>query len=158
MDWNAIKTEYVTTDTSYRKLAQKYGVSCTQICNRAQKDSWVKAREQFLSKTYAKTVEKISSDHVRKAAKVQSIADKLLAKIERAVDSLPDGEMTTKEFRQISASLKDIKDIQMIKSDADIREQEARIANLKRQAEQEDDESGEVRIIFEKEEQKSWAE
>ena len=30
-DWQAIKTEYITTDTSYRKLAEKYGVSRVQI-------------------------------------------------------------------------------------------------------------------------------
>ena len=32
-DWQAIKTEYITTDTSYRKLAQKYGISHVQIGN-----------------------------------------------------------------------------------------------------------------------------
>ena len=30
-DWQAIKTEYITTDTSYRKLAQKYGVQASVI-------------------------------------------------------------------------------------------------------------------------------
>ena len=33
-DWQAIKTEYITTDTSYRKLAQKHGVSYQAICHR----------------------------------------------------------------------------------------------------------------------------
>ena len=30
-DWLKIKTEYITTDISYRKLAEKYGVSNTVI-------------------------------------------------------------------------------------------------------------------------------
>ena len=44
----------------------------------------------------------------------------------------------TQALKHITSALKDIKDIQMIKSDADLREQEARIANLRRQAEKDD--------------------
>ena len=31
-DWQAIKTEYITTDTSYRKLSQKYDIGYQAIC------------------------------------------------------------------------------------------------------------------------------
>jgi hypothetical protein len=30
-NWNEIKTEYITTDTSYRELSQKYGVRGFEI-------------------------------------------------------------------------------------------------------------------------------
>jgi hypothetical protein len=40
-------------------------------------------------------------------------------------------------MKHISGVLKDIKEIQMIRSEADMREQEARIANLRKQAESE---------------------
>lgn len=40
----------------------------------------------------------------------------------------------TQEMKHISGVLKDVKDILMIKSEADMREQEARIANLRKQA------------------------
>ena len=78
-DWQAIKTEYITTDTSYRKLAQKYGVSTTQICNVGRDEKWVEQREQYLNKTTAKTLEKISQQEANRAAKIHSVADKLLA-------------------------------------------------------------------------------
>ena len=34
-DWNKIKTAYLTSDTSYRKLDQKYGVNATTIAKKA---------------------------------------------------------------------------------------------------------------------------
>ena len=45
-DWQAIKTEYITTQTSYRKLAQKYGVSRVQIGNVGRDEKWVELRRQ----------------------------------------------------------------------------------------------------------------
>ena len=144
MDWNAIKTEYITTDTSYRKLAAKYGVHYTVIGAKARKDGWVDERKRFADKTISKTIDKISNAQASRAAKLQTVADKLLSKIEKAVDALEDNALETQQFRQIAASLKDIKDIQMIRSEADMREQEARIANLQKQTAVADDGDGKV--------------
>ena len=144
MDWNAIKTEYITTDTSYRKLAKKYGLNHTAIGVRASKEDWVGEKERFNNKAITKTLEKLSSAQANRASRLQTVADKLLNKIELAVDALEDDALETQQFRQIAASLKDIKDIQMIRSDADMREQEARIANLQRQSAVADDNDGKV--------------
>ena len=148
MDWNSIKTEYITTDTSYRKLAKKYGINHTAIAVKAGKEDWVGERERFNSKAIAKTLEKISSSQANRAARLQTVADKLLNKIERAVDALEDDAIETQQYRQIAASLKDIKDIQMIRSDADIREQEARIAHLQRQSAVQEDNSSAYGIVL----------
>ena len=43
-DWLKIKTEYITTDTSYRKLAEKYGVHYQTICSRSKAEGWVLLR------------------------------------------------------------------------------------------------------------------
>lgn len=132
MDWNAIKQEYITTETSYRKLAKKYGLSQTAVGTKASEEGWVKEREKFLEKTLSKTLTIISKDNAKRAARLHNVADKVLDKIEKLVDTI---EGDTSAFRQIAATLKDIKDIQMIKSDADLREQEARIAKLNKDAE-----------------------
>ena len=87
-DWQAIKTEYITTDTSYRKLAQKYGVSTTQICNVGRDEGWVELREQHLNKTVAKTIEKIGNKQVDKMARIDKLTDKLLDKLEKAISEL----------------------------------------------------------------------
>ena len=145
-DWQTIKTEYITTDTSYRKLAQKYGVSATQICNVGRDEKWVEQREQFLSKTTAKTLEKISQQEANRAAKIHSVADKLLLKIEAIVES---GELLdTKGIRALTAAVKDLKEIQSVRSDLDKQEQEARIANLRKQADKEDDNKEPIQVII----------
>lgn len=139
-DWQAIKTEYITTDISYRKLAQKHGVGESTLFAKASKEKWVEAKEQHQNKTIAKTINAIGTAQAQRAARLQTVADKLLGKIEAAVDNF-DMEvlfMDKQALRQITGALKDIKDIQMIKSDADLREQEARIEKLRREAERED--------------------
>lgn len=145
-DWQAIKTEYITTDTSYRKLAQKYGISTTQICNVGRDEKWVEQREQFLNKTTAKTLEKISQQEADRAAKIHNVADKLLLKIEALVDS--GRSMDTKGIRALTAAVKDLKEIQCIRSDLDRKEQEARIANLRKAAEKDDDTADVIEVVF----------
>ena len=145
-DWQAIKTEYITTDTSYRKLAQKYGVSTTQICNVGRDEKWVEQREQFLNKTTAKTIEKISQQEANRAAKIHSVADKLLAKIEALVDA--DDALDTKGIRALTAAVKDLKEIQSVRSDLDRQEQQARIDNLRKQADKDEDKTEEIEVIF----------
>ena len=145
-DWQAIKTEYITTNTSYRKLAEKYGVSTTQICNVGREEKWVEQREQYLNKTAAKTLERISQQEANRAAKIHSVADKLLLKIEAMVDS--ERPLDTKGIRALTAAVKDLKEIQSVKSDLDKQEQRARIANLQKQAKKEENETDVIEVVF----------
>ena len=147
-DWNKIKTEYLTSDTSYRKLAQKYGVNATTIAKKASKEGWVSQREQQANRTLSKTLTAVSNRQGSRAARLQKVADKLLNKIEAAVDDYNMAVLLVdrQSLRQITGALKDIKDIQMIRSEADLREQEARIAKLLKEAERED--SGPNKVVI----------
>lgn len=131
-DWQAIKTEYITTDTTYRKLAEKYGVSRVQIGNVGKKENWVEQRRHHLDRTFTKTVAAVESAKVKRAEKVQSVADKLLSKIEAIADS--DRVLMAKDIRSLTAAAKDLKDILVGKSELDEQEQKARIAVLNRNA------------------------
>ena len=150
-DWNKIKTEYLTSDTSYRKLAQKYGVNATTIAKKASKEDWVSQRQQQANRTLSKTLTAVSNRQVNRAARLQEVADKLLNKIEAAVDDYNMEALLVdrQSLRQITGALKDIKDIQMIRSEADLREQDARIAKLLKEAEREDNGPNKVVIQIE---------
>ena len=176
-DWNAIRQEYITDESSsYRKLAEKYGVSVDAIYKRSKAENWQEQRKQLKDKTLTKSIEKISNQRADKMARVMDITDKLLDKLERAVDELdihlvtkaikvkeieynndlrpdkPTKETITETekilesrlivdragLKAIASSLRDIKEIQMLKSELDKQEQEARIANLRRQADKDD--------------------
>jgi superfamily II DNA or RNA helicase len=148
-DWQKIKTEYITTDTSYRKLAQKHGVVYSAIGEKARLEGWVEQREQFRNETLTKTMNTISNKQVDRAAKLISVADLLLDKVKSLVESDSEVLIDTQNLKHISGVLKDIKEVQMIRSDADMREQEARIANLRKQAEADNTNTEPVRVVIE---------
>ncbi len=147
-DWQKIKTEYITTDTSYRKLAQKHGVHYNAIANRAKQEGWISQRNQYCDRTVTETVNAISNKQVDRAANLISVSDLLLAKVKSLLETDAEVLTDTQSMKHISGVLKDIKEIQMIRSDADMREQEARIANLRKQAEKEDNQSKDVTITI----------
>ena len=148
-DWKAIKTEYITTNTSYRKLAQKYGVNYRTICVRSKQEGWIEQREQHINKVTTKTLDAISNKQVDRAANLISVSDLLLAKVKSLLETDAEVLCDTQSLKHISGVLKDIKEVQMIKSDADLREQEARIANLRKQAEKDEGNAEPVRVIIE---------
>lgn len=149
-----MKTEYVTTDTSYRKLAEKYNVSPTCVYAKGKQEGWVAEREQYQRNSYAKALETITKSQTDRVKRLQTITDKILNKIEKSVELMDEADLQA--FRQITATLKDIKEIQMLKSEADMREQEARIAKLRKESEEEDKETT-VIVQFD-DDTKKWSE
>lgn len=148
-NWQEIKTEYITTDTSYRKLAQKYGVHYNAIANRAKQEGWISQRNQYCDSTVTKAVDAISTKQVDRAANLVYVADILLGKVKSLLETDSEVLNDTQSMKHISGVLKDIKEIQMIRSEADMREQEARIANLRKQAEKEESLNKDVTITIE---------
>ena len=133
MDWKKIKAEYIAGGTSYRKLAEKYGVSRSKLQAKATREKWVDLQSQAKAKTESKIVDSISDQEAKKAVDIIDVADKLLEKIGTLVEMVGDAD----SIKKLTSAIKDLKDIKGIKSDADMREQEARIAKLQKEAEDE---------------------
>ena len=187
MDWNTIRNEYISDESSsYRKLAKKYGVSLTAITKRSKEEDWIGQRKQLKDKTITKSIEKLSQKTADKLSRVSDLTDKLLDKLEQAIEELdiqlykdvvkvkeieyknnkrpdkPTKEIIHEEekviecktivdrsgLKAIASSLRDIKEIQMLKSELDKQEQEARIAKLRREAEREDDSINEIEVVL----------
>ena len=185
-DWKAIKTEYITTQTSYRKLAQKYGIHYKVISERGKDEKWVELRSQYQDKTLTKTLDKISDKQSDKMARIDQLTDKLLDKLEQAIEELdlqlakhtdktktieykndlrpdkPTREVVHEEekllevksivdrqgLKQIASALRDIKEVKMLRSELDRQEQEARIANLRRQVDKDEEDSSVIEVVF----------
>ena len=151
IDWREVQAEYITDpNSSYRKLAKKYGIPVGTLQKRAVKEEWHSQKIQSGKNSVAKTVEIIEQGQANRLSRLMMVTDKLLEKIEQTVDEITAESVTVDKatLKQITGALKDIKEIQSLKNDRDIREQEARIRNLERQAEAEDT-SREVTIKFE---------
>ena len=147
-DWQNIKTEYITTDTSYRKLAQKYGLDQATIAQRGKKEDWVGIRKQKSIETQAKIIDAVEDRKVDRAAKLLDVADLLMEKVRQRIEAVNALAVGSQELRCLSSTLKDLKEVQMIRSDADRREQEARIKNLQKQAEAEEKRDNTIVIQF----------
>lgn len=141
MDWNKLKREYIAGGTSYRKLTAKYGVPLSTLKRIAHDEDWVGLREQCKTKSATKIVEIESDKNAMRMERLLKVSDELLDVVEEAVRSIQAGELAVDRtaLKSLSSTIKDIKDIQNIKTKLDIEEQKARIANLKRQAERDED-------------------
>lgn len=145
MDWKQIKAEYIAGGTSYRKLAEKHGVSFNTLKTRAKEEQWYKLRQQKDHKATIKMVETISDKEAQRAVDIIDVADKLLGKISELMDAVP---LDTQSMKHLTSALKDLKDIKGYKSAMDLKEQEARINKLIKDAEREDDTTNEIEVVF----------
>lgn len=145
VEWKKIKAEYIAGGTSYRKLAKKHGVSPTTLSKVAGREGWVEARTQADIKKTSKIVETISEKEAKKAVDIIDVADKLLLKISDLMDSVP---LDTQSMKHLTSALKDLKDIKGYKSDIDLKEQNARINKLIKDAEKDDDTTNEIEVVF----------
>ena len=161
MDWNKIKTEYIKGGTSYRKLCDKYKVPLSTLKRVAHDEDWVGLREQCKTKSATKIVEIESDRQADRMKRLLTVSDMLLDAVEDAVNKFRAEELLLDRtaLKSLSGTIKDIKDIQSLKTSLDIEEQKARIAILKKQAEAETNGNTEVSITFgTDEEQHQWAE
>jgi transposase-like protein len=145
VEWQKIKAEYISGNTSYRKLAEKHGISFNTLKDRAVAEQWYELRQQNHNKTTTRIVKANQDKDVKKAVDIIDVADKLLAKVEQVMDTMV---VDTQSLKQLTSALKDLRDIKGIKSEADMREQEARIEKLRKEAQSDTEENREVTVIF----------
>lgn len=166
VDWNAIRKEYIQGGVSYRELAAKYGVPYRTLAARAKAENWVELRNQARIKTASKTVETVAKQNAKVDDRINKLANRLIDKLEKAVDELDmetvvkkkttkkgservtteqkvvcrdrEGPVDKGGLQQLTNTLRDLKAILDVRSELDRQEQEARIANLRRQAEKDD--------------------
>ena len=145
-NWKKIKAEYIRGGTSYKKLSEKYGISQSTIRKVAAKEKWVELRNKSGTKRDMKIAESVAKKEAEKFHKILSVTDLLLDKIEEKVKA-GDILIESRDFKALTAALKDIKDIKTVKTDLDIEEQKARIAKLKKDTE-DDKKDNSIQIVI----------
>lgn len=115
-DWAKIKREYVTTDISYRALAEKYGVDKSSVLRHAKAENWQEARSRHADNVHLrcvqKTAEKIADSESEIAAIRSRVHLKLMQQVERQTDAMIQADTPdSNELRRIVQSYRDMSDI-----------------------------------------------
>lgn len=183
-EWEKIKTEYVTTDISYRKLAEKYGMAYGRLQTRGFNEKWQEARTEYKENLFKKSVDLICDEQAERIARAIRIGDTMLEKVEESLAEIDmmlckhtqtikrvaevDGHLaevtrSSEDFskkkvaidraglKQLSAVLKDLREIGIFRSELDKKEQEARIEKLRKDVEV-DNSANDVQVIIEDDE------
>ena len=138
-NWSELKSEYISSDISYKKLCAKYDVPFHKLRKVAEREKWADLKAQAKHKESMKIVEQVAKQGAEHTLKLYAVADKLLGKIEDTLDATD--VLDSQSIKHFTSALKDIKDIKGIKSDIDLKEQEARIDKLRKDAMSEEDDS-----------------
>lgn len=152
-DWLTIRADYVTDpDSSYKKIAKKYGKSPTAVSQKACREGWWAEKQQHMADLITKTMDAHKEGQVERLKRLLAVTDILVDKIEELVVSLTVGSLRADKqgLKSITGAIKDIKDIQQLRSQMDIDEQQARIDKLRKDVERQDaDTSQTVHIVME---------
>lgn len=110
-DWQKIKNEYISTNISYRKLAEKYNVSFNTLKDRAIRENWSELKNEqhhkIITKIQQKTAEKIAeteSNYVINFAKINHLLSKKIVEMAKSIDN-------PQMLKQLTGALKDIKEV-----------------------------------------------
>ena len=95
-DWVAIRTEYIESGLSYKKLSEKVGVPYEKLKKRALKEGWGKLKKQRRSLD-------VTPD-------LTQITNKLIQKTGHAIDRL-DEDVDPQKLKQLVSSVKDLKEL-----------------------------------------------
>lgn len=122
VDWGKARKEYVTTKTSRKKIAEKYGVSLTTVQRRACKEHWTEQRQEYRNSVTNKAIQKSANREAALLAKefdtVSALSD-VLNKAVKSVDQfnkyivsdmVGDGVSQTYEAKFDKTDMKALKD------------------------------------------------
>lgn len=145
MDWKKLKAEYIAGGTSYRKLAEKYEVSFSTLRKVAAKEHWTELRNNVNAKKDTILVDKLGTKTAKIDDKYFSLVDKLMDRVEEVIERTTSWQASS--LKEMATALKYLKECKGVKSELDLREQEARIKSLEQQVQKSDD-APQITVVF----------
>ena len=132
-DWLAIASEYIEGEDSLRALAKKHAVPWSTLRDRARREAWEAFRRDaraakgngLFSGDPAAAHEKTANEN--DAERIFRVTDKLVRRAEELLDG---GEIGARELGELMRAIKNAKEIKMLRSALDEREQQARVRAL----------------------------
>lgn len=163
-DWAAIREEYITGDIGARPLAEKHSVSFNTLKDRMKREGWGEDRRTYrmdmglpattrptprsspqgVHHTTPPVVYAPGEQQKENTGRLFAVSEQVLDKIEAM---LPGCERIG-QVKDLTIALKNIKEIQMIKSALDEREQLARIEKLRAESKEDGKQDNTIEVVF----------
>jgi hypothetical protein len=86
IDWKKIKTEYISTDITYRELAAKYGIGMSRLGETGKNEKWPELRRKHQDRAVKIATQKIGDRQGAALAKEFAVMDKLTGIISDALE------------------------------------------------------------------------
>lgn len=96
VDWERVERDYLYSNMSLRLLAKSRGLGYSTVQRRAKEGEWARRREELRLKD--------------NAIRLEQVTEKLLRKIADTIDQ--EESMEPKDYKALSAALKELKDVQ----------------------------------------------
>lgn len=85
INWDALEIEYITTKTTYRKLAEENKVARSSIEKYAKENNWTKKRSQYWGKIKANALARAGAREENRLLKLQTEAEKMVNVLETMI-------------------------------------------------------------------------
>ncbi len=76
-EWRKIRLEYVRGKTTYQRLADKYGISASNIRKRASKEGWRKKKNKLDTQVEQKVLERVCDARAREFELIAAVNDRM---------------------------------------------------------------------------------
>ena len=152
VDWIAMKQEYVTTEITLRAMAEKYGIHRNTISHHMKLENWYAERCAHRNRLVSQKVEQTEKEALKSRDLLYSLASKVARQLADLTSNKSVEELAKIGIkpREITGAIKDLGDALHLKSESDLEEQKARIAKLRKEVEQ-GDEDKTIRVVIDNE-------
>ena len=90
INWDKVHAEYVASGLSQRKLSDKYKIPFSTLQKRAHREKWARDRDEARIIMAQNAVQEAANAVAENAQIAARIKAKLLKKLEKEIDALPD--------------------------------------------------------------------
>ena len=118
-EWRKIRIEYVKGKTTYAKLAEKYGISASNIRKRAANEGWRKKKNKLDQKVEQKVLERVCDARAKEFELIAQVNDRMGEVLDNLInfvksqppnkyDDLRGVESLTKAIAQVVQTKRDL--------------------------------------------------
>ena len=147
--WNKVKHEYMEDECTKKEICERHDLSLNTLNSRIKNEHWAKDKEEYKKKNPPKEqVFAEAKDRYDQSNDIicKDIGHTLLSKIAMSIDKLDCEDRAG--IRQLTASLKDLKELRLWADTLNEIEQKARIEKLKAEAKDKEPTNIDINVSF----------